>query len=104
MAYLNQANATQKDKKQQLEIIERFLEKEPVITRQIPHSIIAENTSDLSKKSTELKGELVTENFAQILVKQNKIEKAKDIYRKLMLKYPNKSAYFGAKLNELENR
>lgn len=111
LAYLNQNPLLHENKKQenkntfiQDEVIKRFLEKEPKITRQIPNTIVNENTNDLSKKSSELKNELVTENFAQILVKQNKIEKAKDIYQKLILKYPNKSAYFAAKLNELENK
>jgi len=88
----------------QIVIIEKFLEKEPKITRSIPNTIAEETVQDLSKTSTELKIELVTENYAQILIKQNKFDKAKEVYKKLMLKYPDKSAYFGAKLNEIENK
>jgi hypothetical protein len=96
--------AQEETSKSQVNVIEKFLETEPKITRPIASMLSNEETNDLSKDSTELKIELTTENYAQILVKQNKIEKAKEVYKKLMLKYPDKSTYFAAKLNELENR
>ena len=86
----------------QLDVIEKFIENQPKIST--PSSLLLnERTTDLSMESTLLKTELITENYAQILVKQNKIEKATAVYHKLMLKYPDKSAYFAVKLNELEN-
>lgn len=103
ISYLNNEGLVAKPNTlpKQDEIINKFIETEPKITRSITNSLVEEKTQDLSIKSTELKTELVTENYALILLKQNKIEKAKDIYKKLMLKYPNKSAYFEAKLNEI---
>lgn len=85
-------------------VIENFLDASPQISRSVPANLLTSENKDLSQPSTELKIELVTENFAQILVKQNKISKAKEIYKKLILKFPDKSSYFAAKLNELENR
>jgi hypothetical protein len=79
------------------------LETQPRIST--PSSLLpSEETTDLSIESTQLKTEPITENYAQILVKQNKLEKATEVYNKLILKYPDKSAYFAAKLNELENK
>jgi hypothetical protein len=87
----------------QLDVIEKFLETQPRIST--PSSLLpSEETTDLSIESTQLKTEPITENYAQILVKQNKLEKATEVYNKLILKYPDKSAYFAAKLNELENK
>ena len=48
--------------------------------------------------------EMYTETLAQIYAEQGYYEQAKDIYSKLILAYPEKSAYFAAliqKLNEL---
>lgn len=103
ISYLNHENsiAKQNTTPKQDEVINKFIETEPKITRSIANTFIEDTTYDLSSNSTELKVELVTENYALILLKQNKIEKAKEIYKKLILKYPNKSAYFEAKLNEI---
>jgi tetratricopeptide (TPR) repeat protein len=103
ISYLNHENSVVKQNSilNQDEVINKFIETEPKITRSIVNTFIEDSAQDLSSTSTELKVELVTENYALILLKQNKIEKAKEIYKKLILKYPNKSAYFEAKLNEI---
>ena len=46
-------------------------------------------------------GEVVTEAMAEVLLKQDKIEKAIAVYRKLSLINPSKSAYFAAKIDSL---
>ena len=45
--------------------------------------------------------EVVTEAMADVLVKQNKAGKAIEVYEKLSLINPSKSAYFAAKINSL---
>ena len=45
---------------------------------------------------------IVTEAMADVLVKQNKIEKAIEVYEKLSLLNPSKSAYFAAKIDSLK--
>jgi tetratricopeptide (TPR) repeat protein len=103
ISYLNQGDNISKSDNtlNQVEIINKFIETEPKITRSISNNFVEDKTHDLSINSTELKIDLVTENYALILLKQNKREKAKEIYKKLILKNPNKSAYFEAKLNEI---
>ncbi|ERM82084.1 hypothetical protein P872_08420 [Rhodonellum psychrophilum GCM71 = DSM 17998] len=59
---------------------------------------------DLSKTSTQLNNDLISESFALLLVKQGKKQKAKEIYRKLMVKFPEKSVYFTELLNALEDK
>ena len=45
--------------------------------------------------------EVVTEAMANILIAQNKTEKAVEVYEKLSLINPSKSAYFAGKINSL---
>jgi tetratricopeptide (TPR) repeat protein len=47
---------------------------------------------------------LVTETLARIYEKQGNLQKAIDAYRKLALKYPEKSAYFAALSRSLEEQ
>lgn len=59
---------------------------------------------DLSKTSTQLNNDVISESFALLLVKQGKKQKAKEIYQKLMVKFPEKSVYFTELLNALEDK
>lgn len=91
------------DKKQiQDELIDEFNRK--TVKFKIPANSdeIGEST-DLSIESTRLKETLISESFAKILVKQKKTTEAKEIYRKLQLKFPDKKAYFADCLKQLEN-
>jgi tetratricopeptide (TPR) repeat protein len=56
---------------------------------------------DLSSQSTSFDGDLVTETLAKLCIKQGKIDKAIEIYRKLIWKFPQKKAYFAARIEEL---
>ena len=46
--------------------------------------------------------EIVTEAMADVLLKQNKTEKAIEVYEKLSLLNPSKSAYFAGKIDRLK--
>jgi hypothetical protein len=46
--------------------------------------------------------EVVTEAMAEVLVKQGKMDNAAALYGKLSLLYPDKSAYFAAKIEQLK--
>ncbi|MGY6559925.1 MAG: hypothetical protein ACXIT9_11665 [Nitritalea sp.] len=59
---------------------------------------------DLSKPSTELKMNLVTESYAKLLTLQGKTTKAKEIYAQLMVKFPNKKAYFADLISSLDKK
>jgi hypothetical protein len=45
--------------------------------------------------------DVVTESMAEVWLKQGNEEKAADVYRKLSLRNPSKSAYFAAKIESL---
>lgn len=57
-----------------------------------------------AKKSVEMGDELVTETLAKIFVAQGNQAKALDTYEKLRLKYPEKSDYFAAQIEKLQEK
>lgn len=90
------------ERQRQFDLIDSFIKKEPRISpvRTKPDEQLEQE--DLTKRTISAAGGgLVTESFAKILEKQGKIDKACEIYRKLMVKNPEKKAYFAAKISEL---
>jgi tetratricopeptide (TPR) repeat protein len=81
----------------QINIIQKFIEESPSISKPSPFGEIIPNV-DLSQKSTKDVFDLVTETLANLLVKQEKYKKAIEAFEKLILKYPDKSAYFAQKI------
>ncbi|CAN5178091.1 hypothetical protein BH09BAC6_BH09BAC6_13730 [soil metagenome] len=88
-------------KKKEHVIIERFIQEEPQIKPQSSDKLDNENKA---KKSSEDRDELVTETLAGIYVEQMLYHKAISSYKKLMLKFPEKSRYFAGKIEQLEKR
>ncbi|QHV94821.1 hypothetical protein [Spirosoma endbachense] len=91
------------ERKRQFDLIEDFIKKEPRISP--VRTKLGEPTEqeDLTKRNKAVGGNLVTESLAKILTKQGKIEKAREVYEKLMVKNPEKKAYFAAKISELSS-
>jgi tetratricopeptide (TPR) repeat protein len=83
------------------DIIDKFIADEPSIT---PNQKPQENQSDLSKPSSVLKEDLVSENLAIIFANQGKASKAIEIYKKLIWKFPQKKASFAARIEELKKK
>ncbi len=57
--------------------------------------------ANIAASSNQTK-EIITESMAEVLVKQNKKDKAVEIYEKLSLLYPLKNAYFAAKIQQIK--
>ena len=55
------------------------------------------------KRSVEEDDEIVTETLATIYLQQKKYDKALNAFRKLSLKYPEKSVYFASRIKEIED-
>jgi hypothetical protein len=91
-------NPQQKKKKQE-DLINNFSEK-PI---RLPKDKINESVDlpDLSTKSTVLNDHMLSESFAKLLVKQNKIAEAIEIYQKLILKFPKKRTYFADQIEKI---
>jgi tetratricopeptide (TPR) repeat protein len=57
---------------------------------------------DLSEEAVRENDDIVTETYANLLCRQSKYEKAIRAFEKLSLKYPEKSIYFAARVEEIK--
>jgi len=88
-------------KRKEQVIIERFIQEEPQIRPQSSDKLDNENKA---KKSSEDRDELVSETLAAIYTDQMLYHKAIASYKKLILKFPEKSRYFVEKIEQLEKK
>jgi hypothetical protein len=63
---------------------------------------IIETAVQTQAEKSNIEEEIVTEPMAEAYVQQHKYVKAKEIYSKLSLLNPAKSAYFAAKIDSLK--
>ncbi|UAY51052.1 hypothetical protein [Ferruginibacter albus] len=61
-----------------------------------------DNSIEKLAEKSNVENEIVTETMAEVLIQQGKIEKAIEVWQKLSLLNPSKSAYFAAKIEQLK--
>lgn len=88
-------------KKEQIDLIKAFSKKEFKLAT-LKEMEDFQKQADLSENSTHLHPTLLSESYAKLLVKQGKKQKAKEIYQKLMVKFPDKNIYFADLIKALE--
>jgi hypothetical protein len=88
--------------KEQIQIIDQFIKTQPSITN-VKDKLAAAPEGDLSSiKSGEFSDHIVSETLVEILLQQGKKDKAIEILKKLIWKFPQKKAYFAAQIEELK--
>ena len=85
-----------------LDLINNFLKRQPRLTRPAMRPPATGGQADLSVRSTRAEPDLVSENLARIFVRQGKTARAIEIYEKLMVKQPEKMAYFALQIKSLQ--
>ena len=85
-----------------LAIIERFLQQQPRLRAPAAPPAPDDEQADLSVTSTSVTPALASESLALILVRQGKMTKAIEIYERLMVRQPEKKAYFAAQIDQLK--
>ncbi|MGK7397721.1 MAG: hypothetical protein ACNS62_24315 [Candidatus Cyclobacteriaceae bacterium M3_2C_046] len=101
-----QDNFAQQKQKEQFDIIDNFITNEKFLRKYNTKNKATEEKQqeDLSTKSTSIGDDLISENLAMIMQKQGKVNKAIDIYKKLIWKFPQKKTYFAAQIEELKKQ
>ena len=82
-------------------IIEKFIKEDPQIKPPTAEKINLENKA---RKTAEDNSGFVSETLAKIYTEQGLYYKAVDTYKKLSLKYPEKSLYFAKLIEELNQK
>jgi hypothetical protein len=88
--------------KEQIEIIDQFIKAQPSITAK-PRTESGNTPSDLTEiKSGEFADNIISETLVEILIRQGKKEKAIEVLKKLIWKFPQKKTYFAAQIEDLK--
>jgi len=86
---------------EQLTIIDRFIQTQPSISNAKERT--PPPAGDLNPiKSGEFGDNIVSETLVEILIKQGKKDKAIEVLKKLIWKYPQKKAYFASQIEDLK--
>jgi tetratricopeptide (TPR) repeat protein len=93
-----------KKQKEQIKIIENFIKVQPRLSakkRSTSEDNIPEEP-DLAARSVEFGDSIISETLAEILIQQGKKEKAIEVLKRLIWKFPQKKTYFAAQIEELK--
>ncbi|MFL0161708.1 hypothetical protein [Aquirufa salirivi] len=90
------------DVKEQLQVIDDFLQNLPSIAR--PKKHVVEEDLDVIDLAELRNASPISETFAKILERQEKYERAIEMYEKLSLIKPEKSIYFATRISELKHK
>lgn len=87
--------------KEQINIINNFIKTQPSISNSKEKTVLP--PGDLNPiRSGEFGDNIVSETLVEILVKQGKKDKAIEVLKKLIWKYPQKKSYFASQIEDLK--
>lgn len=87
--------------REQIEIIDQFIKAQPTITAKSRSEMTV--AGDLTEiKNGEFADNVISETLVEILIRQGKKEKAIEVLKKLIWKFPQKKTYFAAQIEDLK--
>lgn len=93
---------TLQENQQNEDLIDKFIKESPELKNVHPPGE-SEKKEDISRPSVSENEEMLSEKLANIYIKQGYYDKAISAYKKLSLKYPEKSDYFAEQIEKLRN-
>ncbi len=88
--------------KEQIQLIDQFIKAQPSISSLRDRAASAPQGDLASYKQGEFGDQIISETLVGILIRQGKKEKAIEVLKKLIWKFPQKKAYFAAQIEELK--
>jgi len=96
------AEPSEQKKERQANLIEQFIASDPQISK--VEKDVRFSPTNLPKLDRVADESFVTETLAKVYERQGNHQKAKEIYEKLQLKYPEKKSYFAALIENLDSK
>jgi hypothetical protein len=88
--------------KEQIQIIDHFIKTQPSISSTVKDRNPLPPADLNSTRSGEFGESIVSETLVEILIKQGKKDRAIEVLKKLIWKYPQKKAYFASRIEDLK--
>ena len=85
-----------------VDLIEKFIKVNPTIQPRNDISTTQNDLTELNDTSEHENDEFITETLSRIYLKQGHLQKAIDSFRRLSLKFPEKSVYFAEQIEEIK--
>lgn len=87
---------------EKVDLIEKFIKVNPTIQPRNDISTAQNDLTELNDTSENENDEFITETLSRIYLKQGHLQKAIDSFRRLSLKFPEKSVYFAEQIEEIK--
>ncbi len=88
--------------KEQIRMIDQFIKTQPSISNSKEKMITVPEGDLATIKTGDFTDNIVSETLVEILLKQGKKDKAIEVLKKLIWKFPQKKAYFAAQIEDLK--
>jgi hypothetical protein len=87
---------------EKVDLIEQFIKVNPTIQPRNESFSTSKEQSELKMEGLDENDEFITETLSRIYLKQGHHQKAIDSFRRLSLKFPEKSVYFAQQIEEIK--